>query len=96
MSKFEVVNFLLSFIKIFQKVAIYAIIGRILLSWFAVGGMRPQGRTVEILHEITDPFLNLAKRIPHSIGMIDLSPLIAILGIDLIGYLLATLIVNLV
>ncbi len=63
----------------------YAIIGRILFSWFSFGtGGRPVHKFAMILNDITDPVMNLAKKIPHNVGMLDLSPMIALIGIDLV------------
>lgn len=63
----------------------YAIIGRILFSWFSMGNNgRPTNRFAMILNDITDPVMNLAKKIPHTVGMLDLSPMIALIGVDLV------------
>ena len=61
----------------------FAIIARVLLSW--VHFARPHSNSaVQFLHDITDPILNLAKKITPRMGMIDLSPVIAVVGLDLL------------
>jgi uncharacterized protein YggT (Ycf19 family) len=45
---------------------------------------RPTNRFAMILNDITDPVMNLAKKIPHTVGMLDLSPMIALIGVDLV------------
>lgn len=80
-----IIYYLSQVVIIFGNLLTYAIIGRILFSWFSMGnGGRPANRFAMILNDITDPVMNLAKKIPHTIGMLDLSPMIALVGIDLI------------
>ncbi|MFA6305297.1 MAG: YggT family protein [Candidatus Gracilibacteria bacterium] len=80
-----VIYYFSQFVIVLGNLLTYAIIGRILFSWFSMGsGGRPTNRFAIILNDVTDPVMNLAKKIPHSIGMLDLSPMIAIIGIDLI------------
>jgi len=78
-----VVNFTANFLIIIREIITYAIIARIILSWFRMGRSEVQGPISRILVDTTEPVFNLARRLPHRIGMIDLSPLIALLGIDL-------------
>lgn len=79
--------FLLQFVNVLGNLLIYAIIARVLLSWFSMGSDGVRGRFSQIVNDVTDPVINLAKKIPHSIGMIDLSPMIALIGIDLLKVL---------
>ena len=85
--------FAINFVSILGNIISYAIFARIILSWLSFG--RPTtspGRITYFINDITDPFLNVAKKLPHNIGMIDLSPLIALLGINLFTYLVIELI----
>lgn len=76
--------FFLQFVNVLGNLLIYTIIARVLLSWFAMGGSGERGRVSQIIHDVTDPVINLVKKMPHSIGMIDLSPMIALIGIDVL------------
>lgn len=76
---------LANFIQIFATVLTVAIIIRVLLSWFSVGGSQPAFR---LLIEITEPVLSPIRRLLPSAGMIDFSPLIALLLIQFISNLL--------
>ena len=96
MDKFQLISFLVDFIVVFKNLIVYAIIGRIIISWFTMGQTASGGRVTQLLHSATDPFLNLAKKLPHRIGMIDLSPMIALIGIDLIGHFIVVGLSNLV
>lgn len=83
MDKIVLVKFTANFLIVIREIITYAIIARIILSWFRMGQGEVQGPISRILVEVTDPVFNLVKKLPHRIGMIDLSPLIALLGIDL-------------
>ncbi|MBI4975633.1 YggT family protein [Candidatus Peregrinibacteria bacterium] len=85
----QVSYFFAQFVIVLSNLLTYAIIGRVIISWFSpLNGDRPQGRFSKILFDVTDPLLNLIKKFPHSIGMIDLSPIIALLAIDLLTRLI--------
>ncbi len=68
--------FMYRFIDLLFNILIFAIVGRALLSWFNVGPSNPIGR---ILYEITEPILGPMRRVIPMIGMLDISPIVAIL-----------------
>jgi YggT family protein len=69
-----------------------AIIARALLSWFQLD---PRSPVVQMLSAITDPIIDPIRQIMPRIGMIDFSPLVALLAIQiLISPLLQTLLIN--
>lgn len=68
--------FLYRFVELLFNILIFAIIGRALLSWFNVGPGNPIGR---VLYEITEPILGPMRRVIPMIGMLDISPIVAIL-----------------
>ena len=63
----------------------WAILIRVLLSWLPMAGIQldPYNPVVKILFEITDPILEPLRRFT-TVGMIDLSPLVALVVIMLI------------
>lgn len=67
--------YLYRFVDLLFNILIFAIIGRALLSWFNVGPGNPIGR---ILFELTEPILGPMRRVIPMIGMIDISPIVAI------------------
>ncbi len=67
-----VLNVLLMFITIMQ----FAIIGRAILSWFDRSQSNPIS---QFLVQLTEPIVAPIRSILPSMGMIDLSPLVAIL-----------------
>jgi YggT family protein len=65
------------------------IIIRILLSWFQTMDWAYQ--VISFLAPITDPYLNLFRSIIPPLGGLDLSPILAIIVLNLIPQLLVTL-----
>src|SRR5919108_3210907 len=80
------------FISIFAFVLTWAIIIRALLSWFSVGGAQPVFR---LLVEITEPVLAPIRRVLPTAGMLDFSPLVALLLIQVISNILVSQIARL-
>lgn len=74
-------GFFSTFFNLLFQALYIAIIVRILLSWVDQGG---QWRITQILHEITEPILAPIRRIIPNLGMIDISPMIAIILLNLL------------
>ncbi|GAB4427593.1 MAG: YggT family protein [Chloroflexi bacterium OHK40] len=78
-------GYIVTFINLLFNVLLFAILGRVLISWIdPMGNMR----ITQILREITEPILAPIRSILPSIGMIDLSPLVAMLLIQLLHNLI--------
>ncbi len=77
---------LLNFVNILFTVLIWAIIIRALLSWF---NLPPGHPLVVLLFDITEPVLAPLRRLIPRIGMIDISPIVAILVLQVIQSVLA-------
>lgn len=75
----------LDFIQILCEILTVVIILRAILSWFVTN---PTNRLVIILNHITEPILAPLHRVIPRAGMIDFTPLIAIILLQLIIYLL--------
>ncbi len=75
-------SFLITFFQLLFQILWIAIFGRIILSWIDQGG---QWRITQILFEITEPILAPIRRIMPSMGMLDISPMIAILLLQLLS-----------
>ena len=58
-----------------------AIIARILMSWFRASR---HGRLYQFINDVTEPMIRVAKKITPRTGMLDFSPLIALIGLDII------------
>jgi YggT family protein len=82
-------GYLLTFFNLLLQILSLAILIRVLLSWFPVD---PSNPIIRILYEITEPVLMPFRRVIPRIGMLDLSPLAALLVIQFIQQNLPTLI----
>ncbi|WP_347988340.1 YggT family protein [Methylomonas sp. AM2-LC] len=74
---------LLSFtdlLKILLDIYVYAIFAGALLSWFAPGNYNS---VASILYSLTDPLLNICRKVLPDLGGIDLSPLVALVVLHL-------------
>jgi YggT family protein len=77
----EVGRFFLFFISTLIYILNFAIIIRALMSWFNPSLENP---IVRFVFEITEPVLGPLRRIIPRIGMIDISPIVAILLMNVI------------
>lgn len=72
---------ILDFFNLLIPILEIAILVRIILSWFDQGGTTVGTR---IVRDMTEPILMPIRKIIPSVGMFDLSPLIALLLLQLI------------
>ena len=73
------------FVSIFAFVLTWAIIIRVMLSWFSISGAPPLFR---LLFEITEPVLAPVRRVLPTAGVLDFSPIIAVLLIQVVSSIL--------
>lgn len=74
-----------SFVNLVITVLSFAIIGRALLSWFDPGMQTPVGR---LLRDITEPIIGPIRQVMPRMGMIDISPIVALVLLRLVGVLI--------
>ncbi len=75
--------FILSFTQLIGlviNVFVFAVFGRAILSWFDPGNYNP---AASILYSLTEPLLNMCRRIIPNLGGLDLSPLVALVALQL-------------
>ncbi len=78
-------GFLATFIDLLFNVLLFAILGRVLISWIdPMGNMRIS----QILREITEPILAPLRSILPPVGMFDLSPIVAMLLLQILHTML--------
>lgn len=72
----------------------WAILIRVLLSWLPMAGIRidPYNPIIRALFSITDPILDPLRRYT-TVGMIDLSPIVALFGLEIIRGILVSLVI---
>ena len=70
----------------------WAILIRVLLSWLPMANVRidPYNPIIRFLHAITDPILDPLRRFT-TVGMMDLSPIVALLGLEFLRQILLSL-----
>lgn len=78
-------DFLARFIHVLFTVLTMAVFARVLLSWFPI---RPDNPLVVILYEITDPILKPLRRVVPSLGMLDLTPIVALFLLQIVEQVL--------
>jgi YggT family protein len=75
------VPFLLIFLSYLLNILLVAILIRVVLTWFPVD---PSNPIIRIIFEVTEPVLAPFRRVIPRIGMFDLSPIAAMLVIQVI------------
>lgn len=82
-----------AYLGIFINVLFYvlwaAILGRVILSWI---NLSPQNPIVVLIYGITEPILAPIRRVLPSMGMLDLSPMVALIVMMVIREVLVRLI----
>lgn len=69
----------LSFFNLLFTILSFAVIARALVSWFPVDPYHP---AVIFLDQITEPFLAPIRRVIPPLGMMDITPIVALLLIQ--------------
>jgi len=82
-------DLLIYFVDVFFTLLSLAILARVLLSWVRVSPYHP---AVEFLYRITEPILAPLRRAIPPIGMMDISPVIALILLQIIRQILVALI----
>ena len=79
---------IIDFIKYLTWALYAAILARVIVSWLPIGPDSRFAPIVRFIYEITEPILAPIRRLLPSMGMFDLSPMIALIIIFLIQSLL--------
>ena len=79
--------FLISFINILFQILIFAILIRALISWFPIS---PTSPIIRILEDVTEPILGPLRRVVPRLGMMDITPIVAMVGLSLLRQILVS------
>ncbi len=82
-------DLLVYFIDVFFTLLSLAILARVLLSWIRVSPYHP---AVEFLYRITEPILAPLRRVIPSLGMVDITPVIALILLRIVQQVLVAII----
>ena len=85
----EIADFLSALLTVY----VIVIIAWVLISFvFAMGVRVPYSRwsnaVLDFLRDVSNPWLNLFRRLPLRIGPLDLSPIVAIIALQILGGIL--------
>ena len=71
--------YLVQFVTILSTVLYIALLIRVFSSWFNVGPTSPLFPILIIVYQVTEPILAPIRRVLPRLGMLDLSPMVALL-----------------
>ena len=80
-----------TFVNLLTSILYIALIGRVILSWLSVGPSNPFYPLVNVVYQITEPILAPIRRVLPKFGMLDFSPMVAIILIGVIRSMLSRL-----
>ena len=78
-------NLIITFVQILAQVLWIALLARVILSWV---NLSPTNPLVVIVYQITEPILAPIRRVLPRMGMLDLSPMVALILLFAIRQLL--------
>ena len=89
--------FLANFVNLLFTILEFAIIARALVSWFPIAPGHP---AIVFLNDITEPILAPIRRVIPMLGMIDITPMVALIALEVlknlvVGNLAASALVSL-
>ena len=76
---------MIEIIALLLQIAGFAIFARAIISWFPIDR---DGPVVQALNAITDPILEPLRRVIPPIGMIDITPMVAMISLFVISGIL--------
>ena len=71
--------YLVQFVTILSTVLYIALLIRVFSSWLNVGPTSPLFPILNIVNQVTEPILAPIRRVLPKLGMLDLSPMVALL-----------------
>lgn len=80
--------FLVNFVQVLGNILYFALIARVLLSWVNLG---PGNPLVVIVHQVTEPILAPIRRVMPKFGMLDFSPMVAMILVFVVQRVLISL-----
>jgi YggT family protein len=89
----EIADFLAALITVYTIIIVAWIVASFV---FALGARvpfsRPLNAVLDFLRDVSEPYLRLFRRLPLRIGPLDLSPIVAILVLRIVGGLIISVI----
>jgi YggT family protein len=89
----EIADFLSAVLLVYTIIIIAWIVASLVFSLGArIPYSRPVNAVLDFLRDTTEPYLRLFRRLPLRVGPLDLTPMVAIIALQLVG----SIVVNLV
>lgn len=77
-------EFIVSFVNLLASVLWIALIGRVVVSWLNIGPSSGLYPITALIYQVTEPILAPIRRVLPRFGMLDLSPMVAIILITIV------------
>ncbi|HEV3231599.1 MAG TPA: YggT family protein [Candidatus Dormibacteraeota bacterium] len=84
----DILGPLVGVVEFLLQLEIVLILVRVVLSYTSVSRYHP---LMQMLYQVTDPVISLARMVPHVFGQFDFSPFIASLGLYVLRQIIANL-----
>jgi YggT family protein len=85
----EIADLLASVLLVYTIIIIAWIVASLVFSLGArIPYSRPVNAVLDFLRDVTEPYLRLFRRLPLRIGPLDLTPMVAIIALQLVGGLI--------
>jgi YggT family protein len=85
------VNLIVNAIDLVFTLLIFAIIARAIVSWLPMDRYHP---AIQILDSITEPILAPLRRVIPPVGMMDITPIIALIGLQILQTIIRSLLLR--
>jgi YggT family protein len=85
----EIADLLAAILLVYTIIIIAWIVASLVFSLGArIPYSRPLNAVLDFLRDVTEPYLRLFRRLPLRVGPLDLTPMVAIIALQLVGGLL--------
>ena len=89
----QIAEFLAALIWVYTIIVIaWVILSFVFAMGVRVPYSRPLNAVLDFLRDVTEPFLRLFRRLPLRVGPLDLTPIVAILALRIVGNIVVGLI----
>lgn len=70
------------------QIWVILVFARIVLSWFPISPQSPVSSVYSVLYTVTEPVMGPVRNVIPSVGMLDLSPIVVIIGAQVVSGIL--------
>ena len=89
----QIADFLSALIQVYTLIVIaWVIFSFVFAMGLRVPYSRPLNAVLDFLRDVTEPFLRIFRRLPLRIGPLDLTPIVALLALQIVGGIIVGLI----